>query len=67
MFIRANTNAAEMTALLRVMVLKGAPTAELVARMRPEHARMVEEGVGYWRPSLHTSRSGGPSWTRTAR
>jgi hypothetical protein len=25
MFIRANTNAAEMTALLRVMVLKGAP------------------------------------------
>jgi hypothetical protein len=27
------------------MVLKGAPPAEFVARLKPEHARVVEEGA----------------------
>jgi hypothetical protein len=38
-------DAAEVTALLRVMVLKGAPPAEFEAQLRPEHARVVEEGT----------------------
>ena len=38
-------NAAAVTALLRVMVLRGAPPAELAARLSPEHARVVEEGA----------------------
>jgi hypothetical protein len=41
----SDTNAAEMTALLRVMVLKGAPPADLVSQLRPEHAQVVEEGM----------------------
>jgi hypothetical protein len=37
---------AEVTALLRVMVLKGDPPDGFVAQMRrPEHARVVEEGA----------------------
>jgi hypothetical protein len=39
------TSASEVTALLRVMVLKGTPLAWLVVRMRPEHAQVVEEGA----------------------
>jgi hypothetical protein len=39
------TNAADVTALLRVMVLKGVPTADLVARMRPEYKRVVKKGA----------------------
>jgi hypothetical protein len=39
------SDAAEVTALLRVMVLNGTPPAEMVARLRPEHARVVEEGA----------------------
>jgi hypothetical protein len=35
---------AEVTALLRVMVLKGDPPARVAAMLKPEHARMVEEG-----------------------
>jgi hypothetical protein len=38
-------DAVEMTALLRVMVLKGDPPAELVAQLKPEHAQVMEEGV----------------------
>jgi hypothetical protein len=38
-------DAAEVTALLRVTVLKGDPPVDLVARLRPEHARVVEEGA----------------------
>jgi hypothetical protein len=33
----------EVTALLRVMVLKGAPPPWLVAQLRPEYKRVVEE------------------------
>jgi hypothetical protein len=39
-------NAREVNALLRllrVMVLKSGPLADLIAQLRPEHARMVEE------------------------
>jgi hypothetical protein len=35
----------EMTALLRVMVLRGAPPVEVVAHMSREHALVVEEGA----------------------
>jgi hypothetical protein len=35
----------EMTALLRVMVLRGAPPAELTAKLAPEHVRVVQEGA----------------------
>jgi hypothetical protein len=38
-------DAAEVTGLLRVMVLKGAPPDAFAARRRPEHARVVEEGA----------------------
>jgi hypothetical protein len=38
-------NAAEVTALLRVIVLKGAPPDEPVAFLRPEHTQVVEEGA----------------------
>jgi hypothetical protein len=38
-------NAIAGTALLRVMVLKGAPPAWRVALLRPEHAQVVEEGA----------------------
>jgi hypothetical protein len=34
-----------VTALLRVMVLHGAPPAELAARLSVEHAQIVEEGA----------------------
>jgi hypothetical protein len=37
---------AELTTLLRVMVVRGAPPADFVAKLRrPEHARVVEEGA----------------------
>jgi hypothetical protein len=36
---------AELTGLLRVMVLRGAPTPALVALLSPEHARVVQEGA----------------------
>jgi ankyrin repeat protein len=35
----------EVTALLRVMVLKGAPPASVVAQLKPEHVRVVKEGA----------------------
>jgi hypothetical protein len=35
----------ELTALLRVMVLKGDPPIDFVAQLTPEHARVVEEGA----------------------
>jgi hypothetical protein len=38
-------DATAVTALLRVMVLRGAPPAELTARLSPEHARVVQEGA----------------------
>jgi hypothetical protein len=41
----ATTNAAEVTALLRVTVLKGDPPGKFVARLKPEHKRVVEEGA----------------------
>jgi hypothetical protein len=34
-----------VTALLRVMMLKGDPPADFVAQLRPEHARVVVEGA----------------------
>jgi hypothetical protein len=37
--------AAEVTTLLRVLVVRGDPPADLFARLRPEHARVVEEGA----------------------
>jgi hypothetical protein len=41
-----NEAVAEVIALLRVMVLKGAPPANFVAQLRrPDHARVVEEGA----------------------
>jgi hypothetical protein len=39
-----NFDAAAVTALLRVMVLKGDPPAGLTARLLPEHARVVHGG-----------------------
>jgi hypothetical protein len=38
-------DAADITALLRVMVLKGAPSAAVAALLHPEHAQVVEEGA----------------------
>jgi hypothetical protein len=38
-------DAMAVTALLRVMVLRDAPPAELIARLSPEHARVVQEGA----------------------
>jgi hypothetical protein len=38
-------DAAEVTALLRVMMLQGDPPAELVPQLNPEHARVVKEGA----------------------
>jgi hypothetical protein len=38
-------DAADMAALLRVMVLKGAPSAAVAALLHPEHAQVVEEGA----------------------
>jgi hypothetical protein len=38
-------DAEEVTALLRVMVLKNAPPDALVANLRPEHVLVVEEGA----------------------
>jgi hypothetical protein len=35
----------QKTALLRVMVLRTAPPADLVSQLRPDHARVVEEGA----------------------
>jgi hypothetical protein len=43
--VRADANVRDLTALLRVMVLKGAPPASFAALLRPEHARVVEEGA----------------------
>jgi hypothetical protein len=37
--------AEEVTSLLRVMVLQSAPPAKLAALLRPEYARVVEEGA----------------------
>jgi hypothetical protein len=39
------TWSAELSALLRVMVLRSAPPADLASQLRPEHARVVEEGA----------------------
>jgi hypothetical protein len=44
-FTLSVNNAAEVTALLRVMVLKGDPPANVVSQLRPEHVRVVEEGA----------------------
>jgi hypothetical protein len=42
----ADEAVAEVTALLRVLVVRGAPPANFVAQLRrPEHMRVVEEGV----------------------
>jgi hypothetical protein len=42
----ADEEVAEVTALLHAMVVRGAPSADFVARLRcPEHARVVEEGA----------------------
>jgi hypothetical protein len=38
-------NPATVTALLRVMLLRGAPPASLTAKMAPEHVRVVEDGA----------------------
>jgi hypothetical protein len=38
-------NAVAVTALLRVMVLRSAPPAELTKRLAPEHAEVVHEGA----------------------
>jgi hypothetical protein len=38
-------NATAVTALLRVMVLRTAPPAQLTARLAPEHARLAQEGA----------------------
>jgi hypothetical protein len=38
-------NAAELTALLQVMVLRSAPPPDFMAQLRPEHVRVVEEGA----------------------
>jgi hypothetical protein len=38
-------DAEEVTALLHVMVLKGDPPDTAVARLRPEHVQVVEEGA----------------------
>jgi hypothetical protein len=40
-----NADAAEVTALLRVMVLKGAPPTEVVAQMQPQHVWLVRGGA----------------------
>jgi ankyrin repeat protein len=45
MLVHYLSNTAEVTALLRVMVLKGAPPAEMVAKLCPKHARVVVEGA----------------------
>jgi hypothetical protein len=39
----ADQKFAEVTALLRVLVLRDAPPADFVAQLRPEHARVAEE------------------------
>jgi hypothetical protein len=39
---------AEVTALLRAMVVRGAPTASLVNRVRPEYAPIVLQGARLW-------------------
>jgi hypothetical protein len=57
-------NAAKVTALLRVMVLQGDPPAELVARLEPIHAQVVEDG-GRLRAALPAYLAQRPSWTRT--
>jgi hypothetical protein len=41
----AHEAVAEVTALLRVMVLRTSPPTKFVARLRPDHARVVEEGA----------------------
>jgi hypothetical protein len=38
-------DATAVTSLLRVMVLRGSPPAELTERLSPEHAQVVEEGA----------------------
>jgi hypothetical protein len=38
-------DATAVTALLRVMVLRGDPPAELTTRLAPEHVRVVQEGA----------------------
>jgi hypothetical protein len=38
-------DATAVTSILRVMVLRGAPPAELTARLSPEHAQVVEDGA----------------------
>ena len=40
-----DADSAAVTALLRVMVLRGAPPVTMAARLAPEHARVVEEGA----------------------
>jgi hypothetical protein len=40
-----NNDAAMVSALLRVMVLRDVPRASFVALLSPEHARMVQEGA----------------------
>jgi hypothetical protein len=39
------SNAAEVTALLRVMVLNSGPPTNVVAQLEPEHVQVVEEGA----------------------
>jgi hypothetical protein len=43
--VYAYNNAAAVTDLLRVMVLRSVPPVELAALLRPEHARVAEEGA----------------------
>jgi hypothetical protein len=38
-------DATAVTVLLRVMVLRDAPPAELITRLSPEHARVVQDGA----------------------
>jgi hypothetical protein len=38
-------DATAVTSLLRVMLLRGAPPADLTARLSPEHAQVVEDGA----------------------
>jgi hypothetical protein len=57
-----------LPALLRVMVLQSAPSADLLARMPPQHLIFAEEKEhGYGLGSPHTSHGGGPSWPKTHR
>jgi hypothetical protein len=45
-FADSDEEAADITALLRVMVVRGSPSADFVARLaQTEHARVVEEGA----------------------